>query len=102
MDFDLNLEQRQFDDSLRSFLADRLPITRLRALAEAGDGFDPDLWRGLAELGLLGLLVPERFGGAGLQVLDAAVAAEALGHAAAPAPFLGAAMGTLRAHGERH
>ena len=95
MDFDLSLEQRQFDDSLRSFLADRLPIARLRAVAETGDGFDTELWQGLAELGLFGLLVPERFGGAGLQVLDAAVAAEALGYAAAPAPFLGGAMATL-------
>lgn len=95
MEFDLSLEQRQFDDSLRGFLTDRLPITRLRAVAEAGDGFDAELWHGLAELGLFGLLVPGRFGGAGLQMLDAAVAAEALGHAAAPVPFLGGAMATL-------
>jgi alkylation response protein AidB-like acyl-CoA dehydrogenase len=95
MDFDLSLEQRQFDDSLRSFLTDHLPISRLRVVAETGDGFDRDLWQGLAELGLFGLLVPERFGGAGLQMLDAVVAAEALGHAAAPAPFLGVAMATL-------
>lgn len=95
MEFALTLEQRQFDDSLRGLLADQLPMARLRGLAEAGEGFDAALWQRLTELGLLGLLVPERFGGAGLQVHDAAIAAEALGHAAAPAPFLGNAMATL-------
>ena len=89
MEFGLSLEQRQFDDSLRSFLTDRLPMERLRALAEPGGGFDEALWQGLTELGLHGLVVPERFGGAGLGMLDAAVAAEGLGYAAAPAPFTG-------------
>ena len=89
MEFGLSLEQRQFDDSLRDFLKDRLPMDRLRALAEPGVGFDADLWDGVLQLGLPGLLVPERFGGAGLGVLDAAVASEALGAAAAPLPFTG-------------
>jgi alkylation response protein AidB-like acyl-CoA dehydrogenase len=96
MDFGLTLEQRQFDDSLRAFLADHLPIDRLRALAESGIGYDETLWTNLTELGLHGLLVPERFGGAGLGVLDAALAAEALGNAVAPVPFLGSiVMATL-------
>ncbi len=89
MEFGLSLEQRQFDDSLRDFLKDRLPMERLRALAEPGIGFDAGLWDGLLQLGLPGLIVPERFGGAGLGVLDAAVAAEALGAAATPLPFTG-------------
>jgi alkylation response protein AidB-like acyl-CoA dehydrogenase len=89
MEFGLSLEQRQFDDSLRDFLQDRLPMERLRVLAEPGDGFDESLWTGLAELGLHGLIVPERFGGAGLGVLDATVAAEGLGYASAPVPFTG-------------
>src|ERR1700733_13308442 len=95
MEFALSQEQRLFDDSLRGYLADRLPMERLRTLAETGDGFDTALWQGLNELGLHGLLVPERFGGAGLGVLDAAVAAEALGNAAAPLPFAGTVMATL-------
>ena len=89
MEFGLTLEQRQFDDSLRDFLKDRLPMERLRALAEPGTGFDDELWTGLSQLGLHGLIVPERFGGAGLGVLDAAIAAEGLGYATAPVPFTG-------------
>ena len=95
MDFALSEEQRLFDTMLRAYMAEHLPLERLRALAQAGSGFDEPLWRGLCELGLQGLLVPERFGGSGLGVLDAAVAAEALGAAVAPVPFIGLAMATL-------
>jgi alkylation response protein AidB-like acyl-CoA dehydrogenase len=96
MEFALTEGQRLFADSLRRLLADRLSVDALRRHAETGNGFDADLWHGLVELGLPGLLVPERFGGAGLAVLDAAVAAEALGDAAAPVPFVGSiVMATL-------
>jgi alkylation response protein AidB-like acyl-CoA dehydrogenase len=96
MEFALSEEQRLFADSLRDFLQDRLPIETVRSLAETGSGFDATLWKGLCELGLPGLLVPERFGGAGLGVLDAAVAAEVLGAAATPTPFAGSiVMATL-------
>src|SRR6202035_5313764 len=96
MEFALTEEQRLFADSLRSLLTDQLPIEALRRHADIGSGFDAELWDSLVELGLPGLLVPERFGGAGLGVLDAAVAAEALGGAAAFAPFAGSVvMATL-------
>jgi alkylation response protein AidB-like acyl-CoA dehydrogenase len=96
MEFSLSEEQRLFADSLRGLLADRVPIEALRRHAETGSGFDAALWDSLVELGLPGLLVPARFGGAGLGVLDAAVAAEALGGAAAFAPFAGSVvMATL-------
>lgn len=95
MDFALTAEQRLFDATLRGYLAERLPLERLRALADAGTGFDETLWQGLCELGLPGLLVPEQFGGSGLGVLDAAVASEALGSGVAPAPYIGLAMATL-------
>src|ERR1700733_13144644 len=95
MDFALTQEQRLLDATLRAHLAEHLPQERLRALTETGTGFDEPLWQGLCELGLQGLLVPERFGGSGLGVLDAAVAAEALGAAVAPVPFIGLAMATL-------
>ncbi len=92
MRFGLTEEQRLFDDSLRAFLADRVPIEALRWQAQAGTAFDPAVWQGLCELGLPGLLVPESYGGAGLGVLDAALAAEAFGYAAAPVPFAASAV----------
>jgi alkylation response protein AidB-like acyl-CoA dehydrogenase len=89
MRFGLTDEQRLLDDSVRRFLAERLPIARVRELRDAGGAFDAAAWKELAELGAVGCLVPEEFGGAGLGVLEAAVIATALGHGAAPLPFLG-------------
>jgi alkylation response protein AidB-like acyl-CoA dehydrogenase len=86
MEFGLSEEQRLFGDTLRGFLAERVTMEARRAAAEAGS--DAALWDGLTELGLPGLLVPEEFGGAGLGLLDAVLAAEALGQAAAPTSFL--------------
>lgn len=95
MEFALTEEQRRFDDTLRGYLTERLPLERLCALAENGTGFDETLWQGLCELGLPGLLVPERFGGSGLGLLDAAVVVEALGSGVVPVPFTALAMATL-------
>ena len=89
MDFDLSDDQRLLEDTVRAFLADRLPMKRVRALREAPCPNDRGAWRELAELGVAGVLVPEALGGSDLGLLDAALVAWALGHAAAPAPFLG-------------
>lgn len=88
MNFDLSDEQRQLANILDGYLADQLPIETLRTIADQGTGFDGDLWRGLVELGLPGLLIPEDQGGSGLGILDAAVVAESLGYGAAPAPYV--------------
>lgn len=90
MEFGLNEDQRLIDQSLRGFLADAVGMDQIRDMAEKRTGFDPKLWSGLCELGLPGLMIPEHLGGAGLGMLEAAVVAEALGHAAATAPFAGA------------
>ncbi|MFI5320954.1 MAG: acyl-CoA dehydrogenase family protein [Myxococcota bacterium] len=92
MDFGLSDEQLQLDESLRRFLAERVPTTRVRELIETPDAHDAKLWSELAELGVAGCLIAEEHGGAALSLLDAAVIATALGHAAAPTPFLGSAI----------
>jgi len=89
MRFELSDEQHLLDDSVRRFLAERLPIARVRELRDRGEAFDASAWKELAALGVVGCLIPEAHGGAGLGVLDAAVIAIALGHGAAPLPFLG-------------
>ena len=91
MNFDLSDEQRLLQETLRGFLAKECGPPHLRAVFE-GEGQDPALWKGMVELGLAGLHLPERFGGAGLGLVDLAVAAESLGHGGAPGPFLGHAL----------
>jgi alkylation response protein AidB-like acyl-CoA dehydrogenase len=92
MNFGLSEEQRLLDASVRRFLAERLPLARVRELRDDEQAFDGAAWKELAALGVVGCLVSEAHGGAGLGVLDAAVIATALGHGAAPLPFLSSAV----------
>jgi len=95
VDFGLSDEQRLLQDSVGQFLAKENDATKLRARFDAEEAFDAGLWRGMAELGLAGLAIPEAHGGAGLELLDAALAAETLGHGAGPGPFLGHTLASL-------
>jgi alkylation response protein AidB-like acyl-CoA dehydrogenase len=95
MDFGLSEEQVLFTQTLRRFLDGECPTTRVRAIMEGPDGHDRRLWSQLAELGVAGLLVAAEHGGAGLELLDAAIAAQELGRACTPGPFLAVAMGSV-------
>jgi len=57
-------------------------------MMEDGRGFSPDLWRRMAELGWLGLVLPADFGGTGLGHVDLAVVAEEMGRVLLPSPFM--------------
>ena len=73
MHFGLTEEQTLLQETLRGFVANECPPARLREFFDAEQGHDPALWKGLAEMGLCGLVVPEAYGGAGLEVLDLAL-----------------------------
>jgi alkylation response protein AidB-like acyl-CoA dehydrogenase len=94
VNFDLSDEQRLLQETIRGFLAKECPPAHARAVFE-GPGHDPALWKGMQELGLGGLHLSDAFGGAGLGLVDLALAAEALGHGGAPGPFLGHALAGL-------
>jgi alkylation response protein AidB-like acyl-CoA dehydrogenase len=79
--------------SVRGLLAQRSPVTQVLARIEADDPYDQALWRTLAaEMGLAGMAVPERFGGGGASLREAAVVVEELGRGVAPVPFLSSAI----------
>jgi alkylation response protein AidB-like acyl-CoA dehydrogenase len=92
VDFGLSDDQRLLEQSVRGFLRDRVPIARVRELRGADCPNDRAIWRGLAELGAAGILVPEEQGGSGLSLLDAALVSQSLGRAVTPAPFLASAV----------
>lgn len=89
MEFGLSEFQVQLQDSLNRFLTERASLDRVREWADGGGNFPADIWSGLAELGVLGALVPEDYGGVGLEILDASIIAERLGSHVTPVPFLG-------------
>ena len=92
MDFGLSQDQLLLKETIRRWLESECPTTRVRAIMESETGHDPALWEGLAELGVAGLHVPVAHGGSGLELLDVALAAEELGAACTPGPFLACAL----------
>jgi alkylation response protein AidB-like acyl-CoA dehydrogenase len=79
--------------SVRALLADHSPLSQVLKRAETLDTYDLHLWRSLTvDLGVAGLIVPERLGGAGATYREAAVVLEELGRAVAPVPYLGSAV----------
>jgi alkylation response protein AidB-like acyl-CoA dehydrogenase len=88
MDFGLSEEQRQLKDSARAFLSGECPTTEVRKAMASDDGYPRKLYGEAAKLGWNGLIVPEKFGGAGLGMLDMAMILEEAGYAAMPGPFL--------------
>ena len=86
MEFGLSQDQLLLDDSVRRYLSSEVPLDVLRNVASCEQS-DSDIWRGLAEMGLAGIIIPEAHGGAELGMLDAVAIAEALGYAACPGPF---------------
>ena len=79
----------------RRWLDERFPISRVRALAESESGEDPADWKELAALGWLGLVVPEKHGGAGLGAVHLAVLMEETGRRLLPSPLLPSTLAAL-------
>jgi alkylation response protein AidB-like acyl-CoA dehydrogenase len=80
-------EQELLRRQARDFLAERFPPERVAELADSDAGWDPGSWAAFAELGWLGVSVPEEDGGAGLGFLEEAVLLEELGRALYPGPY---------------
>jgi alkylation response protein AidB-like acyl-CoA dehydrogenase len=92
MDFGLSQEQELLQRSAAEFLAAECPPTLVREVAGGDDGYPRALYRRMAELGWMGLVVPEAYGGAGLGMLELALLCEQLGRAVVPGPFFSSAV----------
>jgi alkylation response protein AidB-like acyl-CoA dehydrogenase len=101
MDVGFSEEQTLLRDSARDFLRRECPMALVREQMDDPRGLPEALWRSMAELGWLGLLVPEAHGGSGLGLLDVAIVLEEMGQALCPGPFVSTAVvaATVLAHG---
>jgi alkylation response protein AidB-like acyl-CoA dehydrogenase len=90
MSFVLTEEQESIRKTARSFLGDRAPVGHLRALRDAADdvGFSRDLWKEMASLGLVGMAIPDVYGGAGLGFAELGLVLTECGRTLVPAPFV--------------
>jgi alkylation response protein AidB-like acyl-CoA dehydrogenase len=92
MDFTFSPEQDALRDAVRSTLASEAPSTYVRRMIDDNVGVSPQLWAKMADLGWLGLLVPETAGGLGLGLVDAVVVQEEMGKLPLPGPYFSSAL----------
>ena len=88
MNFSLDEEQRLLRDSAERFVRETCPLERRRALVAGEPGYSERSWRQMAQLGWLGVNVPEAFGGTGASPVQTMVLMEAFGAGLVPEPYL--------------
>jgi len=87
MDFSFAEEQDMLRISARDFLAKECPKAKVRELGKDERGYDPQVWRRMAELGWMGLIFPEEYGGMGASFMDLVILMEEMGKNILPGPF---------------
>ena len=87
MNLDFSEDQKLLKQTARDYLEEHAPLTVCREVLESNQSYSSDLWKGAAELGWLGAVIPEEYGGAGFGYLELAVIAEEVGRSLAPIPF---------------
>jgi len=92
MDFDFTDEQLMLRNMTRELLADESTPAAIRRIAETKEGCSLQTWTKLADLGLLGITIPEAYGGQGLGAVEQALVLEEMGRAALPGPYFATAV----------
>ncbi len=87
MEFSLNEQQELLKKEARKFFDSEYPKKVVKELEESELGYSPQIWKQMAELGWLGLAIPEEYGGVDGNLLDLAILFEEVGKTACPAPL---------------
>jgi alkylation response protein AidB-like acyl-CoA dehydrogenase len=88
IEYSLNEQQEMLKTMARDFIAKECPMTSVRKLMADETGFSPELWKKMAELGWLGLVFPEEYGGTAMNFRDLTILLEEMGRTVLPSPFL--------------
>lgn len=86
MDLDFSEEQQILRDTVRGLCGELSPPEVVRAMEDDPVGYPAPLWQKMGELGLIGLGLPEQYGGSAQSAVEAAILYEELGRALAPSP----------------
>lgn len=92
MDLKFTEEQTMLRNMAHDLCADFSTPKVVREMEDDPLGVPKQLWHQMAETGLLGMIIPEQFGGMGLSILDAAIAYEEFGRNLAPGPYFSSAV----------
>ena len=95
MDLRLTEQQEILKKSARDFLTKECPKAKVRELEKDAKGYDPALWKKMAELGWLGFNIPEEFEGMGYSFEDLTIHIEEVGRNILPGPYLSTVVGTF-------
>src|SRR5215831_21048224 len=87
MDFAFSDDQLLLKNAARAFLDERCTSPIVRALWDDPRGESEAMWKDMAQLGWLGLSLPEAYGGSSLGMVETAILLEELGRAAYPGPY---------------
>lgn len=88
MDFSLNEEQEMLKTMARDFLETECPESVIRETLRRGEGYSPELWRKIADLGWMGIIFPEQYGGIGGNIVDLVILYEEMGRGLFASPHL--------------
>lgn len=88
MDLDFTEEQDMLRNSARDFLSTECDKATVRKIEESDEGYSPEIWSKMAELGWQGLMIPEEYDGMGMGLMDLVVVFEEIGRNVLPSPFL--------------
>src|SRR5439155_25614961 len=86
-------DQLQIVDAVTGFMAEQLPLSRLRSLGADADAITPEQWRQIVDLGWLGLGLDEQHGGLGCSVVDEVLMFREFGRQVGPLDLLGTVLG---------
>ena len=84
MDLEFTEEQEAIRDMTRGLLEEHSSVDVVRVAENAPKGYPDSLWKQMSESGIVGILVPEEYGGGGLTMIEAALVYEEIGRAMAP------------------
>jgi len=87
MDFSFSEQQNMLRSEARRFLARECPKTKVKELEKDEKGYDSVVWRNMAEMGWMGLVFPEEYGGLNADFIDLMVLMEEMGRNILPGPF---------------
>ena len=86
MDLDFSEEQDMLREMVRGMCSASVPIEVVREMEDDPTGYPPSFWKQLAELDLLGLTLPEKYGGGGQSALECMIVYEEFGRTLCPSP----------------
>ena len=95
MKLTLSEEQEMLKKTARDFLATECPPKLVKEMEQDNKGYPSELWNKIAELGWLGLVFPEKYGGGGSNFLSLIVVLEEMGRVCLPGPFSPTVIGGL-------